>query len=247
MSVSPALLSVLLCSCLSRFVLVYPAFFLSFLLTFCLSCLLIVLSRSFLLYLSYFAHFNLSFYLVLLSFGSPLKPFLQHPQIPQEATAIQKRLDQWKDWLENGIEKKAPKKPVYKAPRRGRNVFANYDPSRYEEEAAAFVPNKGIKTPTAAFASSFTPVTSRPNPDPVTQQQQQPVVAPANLIQYPTMYPGLATAGTAAVAKPTLSATPIGGPGLVSYPVIGANLFPVVGKAASKTDERDAISEMFDL
>lgn len=154
----------------------------------------------------------------------------------QEATAIQKRLDQWKDWLENGIEKKVPKKPFFqKAPRRGRNVFGKYDPSRFDEEAA-FVPNKA-KTPVAAVIPSSTPASSGQLPDSLVH----PPAAATNLVRYPTVaYPGLA-----AVVKP--QPAPIGGPGLVSYPVIGASLFPVVSRAISKADERDAISEMFDL
>merc|ERR1739838_1158491 len=60
--------------------------------------------------------------------------------------------------MENGIEKKEPvKKPFFvKQPRRGRNVFGKYDPSRYE--------------PDSKFVSSFskvkTPVPTVPPPEP---------------------------------------------------------------------------------
>ena len=129
--------------------------------------------------------------------------------------------------MENGIEKKEPvKKPFFvKQPRRGRNVFGKYDPSRYE--------------PDSKFVSSFskvkTPVTTVPPPEP-TAPSAPPAQAPVqNLVQYPTLaYPG--------VAKQNL----------VSYPIMGAMslapqvVVPVLHNPYKK-DERDAISEMFDL
>ena len=130
--------------------------------------------------------------------------------------------------MENGIEKKEPTKKAFfvKQPRRGRNVFGKYDPSRYE--------------PDTKFVSSFskvkTPVPTVPPPAP-TAPPAPPAKTPVqNLVQYPTLaYPG--------VAKQNL----------VSYPIMGATtlpppvVVPVLHNPYKKNDERDAISEMFDL
>ena len=141
--------------------------------------------------------------------------------------------------MENGIEKKVPKKLNFtKAPQRGRNVFGKFDPKRFEEEQKNFVSSfSKVKTPTvpvpdpsaaaaaaaaAAATAAATPTTPTPSP---------------NLVQYPT------------VAYPSGAANP--NANLVSYPVLGPSdpalaALPITARKDNGS-ERDAISEMFDL
>ena len=139
-------------------------------------------------------------------------------------------MDQWKDWIENGIEKKIPKK-FFKTPQRGRNVFSNFDEPRQFEKPSNFV---------SSFIKVKAPATAPPPPE------AKPVIATgANLVQYPGVaYPGTVSAASAAAAAAAKS-------NLVSYPVLGVASTVTTTKpnfnAAAASGGRDAISEMFDL